>query len=292
MKLFGLILTRNSQWCIGLTARAALMWCDALVIVEHATVDPELTVGRIATEFPGRVFWHREPDPTFREMAMRQDMLNIARYHGATHIALIDDDELLTGNLLPKIRQFVEHLPAGLILQLPWLSLRADGVMVSGRWGRENVSTAFKDDAKFHWTARGGYDLHHRHPMGIEFVPRVVREDRDGGLLHLQFMSRRRLIAKQFLYQLMERARWPDRESVDVVRERYVSTVNEADGAKVADLPDCWIEPYGALLKYYDYAAEPWQESECRRIVGENPQLAWGLEDFGLMKQWEREGHQ
>ena len=30
---------RNEAWCLGLTARAALKWCDELVILDHASND-------------------------------------------------------------------------------------------------------------------------------------------------------------------------------------------------------------------------------------------------------------
>ena len=32
MKLVGIMPVRNEDWCLDLTARAALMWCDELVI--------------------------------------------------------------------------------------------------------------------------------------------------------------------------------------------------------------------------------------------------------------------
>ena len=37
MKIIGLMAARNEQWCLGLSARAALMWLDELVILDHAS---------------------------------------------------------------------------------------------------------------------------------------------------------------------------------------------------------------------------------------------------------------
>jgi uncharacterized metal-binding protein YceD (DUF177 family) len=39
MKLVGLMLCRNSDWVIGLSLRAALMWCDAVVVLMHNCSD-------------------------------------------------------------------------------------------------------------------------------------------------------------------------------------------------------------------------------------------------------------
>ena len=273
------------------------MWCDAVVVLLHNCTDGTAEV--VKTVIPeseaGRVVARSDHAPEWQEMRLRQDMLEIARGLGASHMALIDDDEILTGNLLGTIQGLVQGIAAGQILQLPWLCLRQNGlsenmaetgVMVSGMWATQNASTAFLDNPAFHWAARDGYDLHHRHPMGLPYDPRPVVEDRSGGLMHLQFVSRRRLLAKQFLYQLVEQQRWSGRRSASEVRDMYVRTVRESEAARLAPVHESWWAPYAGLMQYLDIDAEPWQESECKRMLAENPGLASGLEDFGLMKEW------
>ena len=39
-------------------------------------------------------------------------------------------------------------------------------------------------------------------------------------------------------------------------------------------------------MQYLHVDAEPWQESECKRLIAENPGITAGLDDFGLMKEW------
>jgi hypothetical protein len=39
MKLIGLMPVRGEDWILGLSARAALMWCDELVILLHSCTD-------------------------------------------------------------------------------------------------------------------------------------------------------------------------------------------------------------------------------------------------------------
>lgn len=318
MKLIGLMLARNEDWVIGLSLRAALMWCDAVVVLMHNCTDETLTIveavisetDEVVKETHGGTFVNRRVvicgAHTFEweEMNLRQNMLECARGFGATHIALIDADEVLTGNLLAHagsvrmiIRDYIEKTPAGTILQLPWLQLTSvvdwpfGGVMSSGMWSQQNVSVAFADDRRYHWTAIEGYDHHHREPMGREltrFQPDWLNAGhlRNAGLMHLQFLSRRRLLAKQFLYQLNDMKRWPNRKRASDVAAYYSRTVAEADAASVQGVPCSWWEPYKHLMPYLHIDDVPWQEAECKRLLAENPNLARGLNDFGLMKEW------
>ena len=115
-------------------------------------------------------------DAKWTEMAHRQCMLQLARDRDATHIALIDADEILTGNLLPQIRFMIETTPPGTVLQLPWLALPRliYRYITEGIWGKgQQISFAFQDQPDFGWHARGPeeYDFHHRHPMGSRQHP-------------------------------------------------------------------------------------------------------------------------
>lgn len=309
MKIVGLLLARNEDWVLGLSLRAALMWCDEVVVLLHNCTDGTAGVFVEVFSETRKVSLKCEKGGTFNEMELRQKMLTHARYLGATHIVTIDADEVLSGNLLPTIREEIAITPPAYVLQLPWLQMIEDAagrqierplgvlnsewlVMSSGMWARQNVTVAFPDDPEYHWKARAGYDHHHRHPMGLPFQPFTALNDfnfaltskRLAGLMHLQFLSRRRLIAKQFWYQLTERLRWGFDPSV--IRQRYVPTVEEADTAKVSACPDSWWAPYSHLMQYLHIDREPWQEGECKRILMENPGIAEGLDDFGLLRKW------
>lgn len=128
MKLTGLLLTRNSDWIIGLSLRSMLLFCDSVVVLMHNCTDRTAEIVReIAVESDPRVFILIDGEAKWDEMRLRQKMLDHVRLDGATHLWLQDDDEVLTANLLPSIRDHVERTPTGTILQLPWLCLR-DGI--------------------------------------------------------------------------------------------------------------------------------------------------------------------
>jgi len=313
MKIVGLMAARNEEWVLGLAARAALMWLDELVILVHASTDRTIEIAvEVSRAHPDRVAVLLENNQVWEEMRHRQRMLTEARARGATHICYIDADEVLTGDLLTQhpnhgnnvIRSLFLSIPQNSLLQIPWLALRSsiDQVHTSGPWAQEqNASFGFADDPRLHWTSegRGGYDFHHREPMGKPLVPWTpfgASGPRRSGLMHLQFVNGRRLRAKQALYKMTEILRWPGREpdQIRAVNERYNLTVYGAYqptpgwdsrlDATIDGVPhEKWWGPYKHLLKYFDPHMLPWQEAECLRLLEEHgPKKFAGLDLFGI----------
>jgi len=306
MKLIAIMPVRNEAWCLRLTARAALMWCDEIVIGLHACTDnsPEIA-SFISYENTGRVTFLRQADTEWAEMAQRQRLLEVARERGATHIAMIDADEILTGNLLPRAaRKLAEMGPPGTVLQLPWLALprTTDRYLTSGVWGPgQQVSMAFKDEPAAHWGLHdGARDFHHRNPMGLRRSFYAPLEPEQGGLMHLQFLSERRLRAKQALYKATEVLRWPaptmlngKRCGTDAIlkaelNQMYGRAVYESDPMKYSSAPvplDWWL-PYVHLMSYLDLSETeaPWQEVELKRLITEYGAAKFaGLDFFAVV---------
>lgn len=308
MKIIGLMAARNEDWVIGLSARAALMWVDELVVLDHASTDrtPRI-LNDILECYPGRLTILREESPVWEEMRHRQRMLEEARARNATHIAYVDADEVLTGDLLGldgtnSIRSLYHGCPPQCVLQIPWLALRGSigQVHISGPWADgQNASIGFMDAPELHWAARGSekYDFHHRHPMGralVPWTPLGAMGPRRSGLMHLQFVSGRRLRAKQALYKVQEVLRWPGREPVEMVNQRYSLAVYGSyrpdagwqqrldasmDGAPITP----WWEPYQRLMQYFRPHAVPWQEAEVLKALQEHgPKPFVGLDLFGI----------
>src|SRR5579872_5017219 len=125
MKLACLMPVRTEDWCLGLTARAALMWCDELIALAHACTDNSVAILQEIARETGKVRIMEQPDPLWTEMAHRQALLTIARQYGATHIATVDADEVLSGNLIASIRGIFQSAPPKLTLQVPWICLRS-----------------------------------------------------------------------------------------------------------------------------------------------------------------------
>lgn len=287
-KIVAILPCRNSAWVLGLSARALLMWVDELHILEHACTDATGDIiCDLQNEFPHRVFDLCIDSGIWQEMSHRNLLLESARAHGATHIVTIDDDEVLTGNLLPTIRQWVENVRPGAILTLPWLQLRGsiDQVISTGMWAQQPVSVAFRDEPAFCWATTNGYDHHHRHPCGRPFVAQAAMSplNRTGGIMHLQMVSDRRLRWKHLHYKLTEHLRWPEKP-VAQIECQYNATVNACVTAETQAAPPIWWHAYRDLLQYLDVDAEPWQRGEALRIMREHPGIEAGLTMYGIEK--------
>lgn len=285
MKLIGLLCVRNEDWVLGLSLRAALQWCDEVVIYQHACTDGSADVIANAGNVTGvtAIIGH---DPAWDEMRHRQAMLELARHRSATHCAIIDADEVLTGNLLGTIRQQAEQMQPGGILQIPMRNMygsineyRCDQSI----WGNTVTSIVFGDRPDLNWQAAGGYHHHHREPYGANVALRIYPQQLEGGVMHLQFASRRRLLAKHALYKMDEVIRWPGRRHVYEVDREYSQAPNW-DGAQLLPVPESWWAPYREFLGYLHVDQEPWQERECRRLMDlHGPEKFQGLNLFGVL---------
>lgn len=295
MKIAALCPVRNEEWCLSLTLRAMMDWVDFVVILDHASTDHTPQIIRdVAAEFPGRVHAYRDDNPIWQEMAHRNFILDEARKLGATHAVCVDADECLSGNLLGSIR---DMMPIGpVVLQLPWLCLArsVDRFYTAGSWFENDVSVGFEALPRFSWSSarRGGYDFHRRHPILDGDPNRAYSmynplDPKAAGLMHLQFVSERRLRAKQALYKLTEQVRWPGRTPIAKLNEMYGRAIYESDPATIAteSCPESWWAPYAHLMKYLDVDAEPWQEATCRSMLAEHGRDKFtGLDLFGVDK--------
>jgi len=285
---------RNEDWIAGLTLRAALMWVDAVVAYDHASQDRTPAIlAEVAAEFPGRVHVVRNENPSWDEMQHRQAMLEKARSLGATHIVILDADELLTGNLLGLIRQLIEDTPSEKILQIPLYNLRwsVHCYHLTGIWGNRTVSLAFRDSSSLSWQ---GEQFHHREPFGILGVPRRPLSQEFGGILHFWGVSERRLIAKHALYKMTERIRWPQKllPTIDQYYNQAIyadCTLGKSGPWTFAQTPVEWLKPYEGLMQYFHPDAKPWQVGEVIRMLAvEGAAKFQGLDLFGAL-DWKDE---
>ncbi len=295
MKIIGLMPVRSEEWVLNLSARALMQWVDELVILDHASTDESREIELdLELEYDDRVRIIGEENPVWEEMRHRQRMLEYARKWEATHIVTIDADEVLSANLVPHIRDIIAEIPDPCVLQLPWITCR-DSIHqhhASGLWAEQHASVAFKDDPRCHWEQREGYDFHHRHPMGRPQIPFKPVTHAGGGILHLQYSNRRRLLAKQALYKMTEVIRWPGRDSIAEINKRYDWSVygapmrpeNGVPTFDLAQVPTDWWDGYADLMQHLHLDAEPWQESECRKLMEEHGPVKFaGLDLFGVV---------
>lgn len=330
MKIVGMMMVRNEDWVLGLSLRAALEWCDEVLVLDHRSTD---RTGEIIDEVKAeagcrlrRVHVEMMTE-TWSEMAYREAMLQAARALGATHAAIIDADEVLTGNLLVKVRDWVAGLDPGHVLDLPMVPTWGDMAHYRNDksvWSRSSISVAIAMTDGMHYATRGPeqYDFHNRTPKGcgsrirplaVSRASSAVRADGDngddarndddlpsgrngddarnrkragvgfdaggGGVFHLQFADRERLMWKHTLYKMTEVLRWPDREPVAKVDAKYEQALDET-GLIRSPVPTDWWQPYidRGWINHVKMDATPWQRGECFRLLGEH-----GRDRFGAL---------
>ena len=297
MKLIGLMLARNEDWILGMTARVALQWCDELVIVDHASWDgTEGIITQLNGEFPFRVNRSKWDDDTkWDEMEIRQHSLELGRKFGGTHFAIIDSDEALTYNLLADVRSAFEKLEPGQCLDLPMIAPhRGLGMYRDDQsvWSRSKITLGFRDvrpvgkDPGLFWKARDvGYQHHARPPQGVqEKRLEPLADKRQGGVFHLQWASWDRLLWKHRAYKMMEVIRWPGREPVAEVDRKYSQALDESE-IKLSPIPDHFWGDYPKSLVRLKH--NPWYIGECHRMLAEKGKDYFaGLDLCGFPKEW------
>lgn len=288
LNLVGLMPVRNEDWVLGLSARVALMWCDKLVILDHASTDRTPAIlSDLCREYPGRVSVCRNENGIWDEMQHRQSLLGEGRRLEATHIAIVDADEIVTGNIVGTLRRTVETMQRGSILQLPGYNLRGawDRYHANGIWGNRWFSVAFADDPRLYWR---GDRFHHREPMGIPLNQWRPVGQGGGGVMHLWGLSERRLIAKHAAYKIIEALRWPQKPKAEINRI-YSQAITPAANPqfeqnwRYAAAPENWWAPYADLLRHLHADAAPWQEQMCRDLCEQHGAARFaGLDLFGV----------
>lgn len=277
MKLVGLMLVRNEDWILGLSARVALSWVDSMVFLDHGSTDATAAIlAALAAEYPGRVNVIREENEVWREMDHRQRTLDVGRDLGGTHFATIDADEILTANMLPTVRSYVETLGPAQLLRTNMCAMwrgthqyRQDNSVWSNR---SDLVLAFGDRPNIGWRAVNGYDHHQRAPLGT-FPARMMP---GGGVMHMQFADWRRLVAKHDYYRIIEHEKWPNKP-VREINHMY-SLATDERGLKCAKAPITWWAPYQQWMHHLKLNTEPWHEKYCReRIDANGPEFFAGL---------------
>ena len=292
-KVVGLMIVRGDAWSVGFALRVARFYCDQVVVLVHdARPNDEVNdqvrqaVDEVAAAYPGFVSRYDHLCPKWDEMHARQITLDLARALNATHMAIIDADEALTWSVVHDARVMIRALRPKEALAFrmisPWMSLvnyRHDG-----NFGEHSQLTfAFADHPELCWRpAADGYQFHMRAPRGIAATNIDRPNHRSGGVVHLQFASRKRLQAKAVWYKMLEQATHPGRMSAQELDRKYDWALQDTKPA-VSPMPDDFLNSYGpAVLSHLRNNDEPWQLLEASRLLAEHPACMNNIRTHGL----------
>lgn len=274
---------RNEQWVLGLSARAALEWCDQLVCLLHKSTDGSREILEQIGRETGKVRIMSTDDEQWREMEHRQSLVSAARNYGATHIALVDADEVICADSLPRIREAAGALRVGQCLNVNmycmWRGIHQYRIDPASVWSnRRDLALVFRDAGALSFAATDGYQHHARAPRNAKPV-----HDSAFGVMHLQFADWRRLTAKHALYKVRERIDYPYKSVAEI--ERLYNLALDERGLVAKYSPRQWFERYQEKdwMTLLDMADTPWQEAEARRLYAtKEPAYFTGLDLFGV----------
>lgn len=304
MRLTALMCVKNEDWVIGASLRAILEFADEIVVVDDRSTDrTQEIIGQVSRDHPWRIHYSRwtptkiekiknsfdgevrdvevpDQDGWWDEMSVREHSLLLGRKHGGTHFAMVDADEVLTANLVDRVRADMLRLVPGQVLDYPMIAMRKLETAKEGDdagrivahyqddqtvWSHAMLSFGFMDAPGLSWRPDVlGYEHHHRCPYGVRgshYMPLASKEQ--GGVMHLQFTNANRLLWKHRWYKMLETIRWPNRRTPQQLNETFGLALKTP--GKLTRAPDEWLLNYEMeKLKLDGWA---WHEGECNRLL-------------------------
>lgn len=270
VKITALLLVRNEVHLLPYTLHAIFQWCDDVILLDHASTDGTADYLRSTSfclSFGRHVLVEREDDPDWREMDFRHRLHTRARMRGATHLALVDADEVPTGNVLPLLRGWATDLPPGHALRLPmvvpWRTPDAFRVDRGSPYGKGVITALVADHPSLEWApAADGYQHHARAPSGLRGTHEPYRGAWKGGIFHLQWLWWDRLLWKQRRYVYRDLTAFAGREPIAATIARYAPAVDET-ALETMPTPATWWTPIG---RPPIDAAPGWYVDEARSL--------------------------
>ena len=279
MYLIGLMLARNEGWIIEASLKAACQWVDGLAIFLDRCTDNTLDIVRRVAKTCGKDIMVSTSDEGehWDEMHIRQKNLEDGRSMGGTHFAIIDCDEILTANHLDSVRGWFEKLEPGQVLDVPmiapWCSLDLYSPHTKGI-----ITIGFRDKEGLGWAPRGEEQYHHHSRPPHGHTSRLMQEVESGGVMHLQWVSMRRVKAKHAAYVMMECVRWnyPEAE----LNDKYTWWCKPPHGTDLKPVPAEWWGEYDKRAINLHHV--PWYEWEIKKLMREHGEDRFSkLELFG-----------
>lgn len=275
MKLISITPIKNEDWILPCWLHALEQLVDHAVVVDNGSWDETSILLHKYRHFvtvleDGRKDWD--------EVSLRSRCLETARGLAATHILILDADEIVTANCIPTIQEWCETAPPGSATQLACMAMwksphtyRDDRT----RWSKVFMPFlwALSPDVRYH-SSRD--PMHRRWPAGREYPLTTLIPWGRGGVMHLQFAAFQRMREKHAWYKMYEVA--CNKRPVRSVDAKY-SRAPDKRGLLLSRVPDKWWDDYH--LETIKWNAPSHYPSLCRLLLA-----TYGPETFRGLNLW------
>lgn len=275
MKIIALLPVKNEAWILKASLSSLSRVADEIIILDDNSTD---SYAGILKNFPTVSFVKSTGrKEKFLNMSHRRmELLRLGRRAGGTHFIWLDADEIFSENFFNKAREYIYKLIPGQKIMMRWIFLwknkddyRVDGVfkniykdfIVCDRQGME-FSNKFLSE--------------NRTPGANEKL--VVIDEKDGVVLHFQYLDWKKNQLKQARYrclELIEGAR-----SARRINATYAITVGD-NLIRLEKTPDEWIRglPFDDI--HCDNNNGDWYLKEIITFFDE-----YGIEFFEPLQIW------
>jgi glycosyltransferase involved in cell wall biosynthesis len=201
---------RNEAWVLDRFLRAASMWADAIVVLDHASDDES---AQIAQQFP-KVHLTRAPQPSYQ--IHRATLVDAARalVPGPRVLVALDADEFIASDAwhADEMRDFLLS-PPGTLARMRWINVlpREPRAWIPPT----RLDFMFVDDGS-------SFNAHDMHGPRLPLAKAGATVDLDGPkVIHLQYLDWERMRAKQRWYQAQERIEHPRKRPIQIYRQYH-----------------------------------------------------------------------
>ena len=202
---------RDEAWILERFLVCASLWADHILIADQGSEDGSREIARRHA----KVTLIENANSHYDEGARQRLLIDASRaIPGRRVLVALDADESLSANVRDSLEwRTALSAPPGTVIRVPWINLLpgADKAWVPP----EPIAFGFVDDGRAH----SGEPIHSARVPAPRDAPSV--DVSEVGVLHYQYLDKRRMRAKQRWYQCFERVEFPEKRPSEIYRQYH-----------------------------------------------------------------------
>ncbi len=259
-KIIILTPVKNEAWILPLFCKTANLWADYIIIADQGSTDGSREIAQTFSKVILINNSSTDLDENYRDKILIEKAREIAENNAI--LFRLDADEIITPNFDSSEWDDIRKSPAGTFWRFKWLQLYPD---FKNYWENNTAFGAFIDDGRDYTS----HEIIHAR----EFFPHkefdVLREAKEIGIMHFQFVDWARMQSKHRYYQCFEHINFPNKSVIDIYRTYHWMYDKELP---LIPLPKLWVEEYqkrNIILSDITIEKEYWWDIKIKEYLAE-----------------------